>query len=65
MAASPSNILHRALGGEGWTMTYNELICRFMKAGYGMAKAKKWIVQYAQMGLIEQNENGNWIGVDI
>lgn len=65
MAASPSNILHRALGGDGWTMSTHELITCFMRAGYGVTKAKKHIQKYAEYGLIEQDSEGYWSGVDI
>ncbi len=60
MTASPANVIHRALGYQGAHMNTEELIRTFMLAGYGMAKARKRIQEYAEIGIIYKNDINEW-----
>lgn len=59
MAATPSNIVHRALGLDVGLET-KELIRKFVIAGYSPAKAKKHIITLAEQGLI-YDVDGYWV----
>ena len=59
MAATPANVVHRALGLDVGLET-SELIRKFMIAGYSVTKAKKHIAALAEQGLI-YNVDGYWV----
>lgn len=59
MAATPSNIVHRALGLDVGLET-SDLVRKFVIAGYSPTKAKKHIATLAEQGLI-YNVDGYWV----
>lgn len=62
MAANADVVLRKYHPGTDKTATVEQLMSRFVGAGYGPTRAKKWIAWFVEYGILkptgEKNEKG-------